>query len=712
MSGFNTPSAGGVSAGISTAGNTVGLTGLINNQLVIVGSDNITLSQSISRQSATLTILGATVAGGSFSAGVSNLSNDSGQTGTVANRLVLVGGNNITLSQATAAGGSATVTVIGPTTVAQSVQTQNMVSINGSTGPIVLTAGNNITLSENLSTITISAFNQSVQTQNMINAAAGTQTATSGTVVWSNSNNVSFGMSNSSIITATATFAQSIQPAVNAAAGTQTATSGTVVWSNSNNVSFGMSDNSVITATASFSQSVQPDQFNIIAAGTQTANTTQSVVFSNSNNVSFGMTNSSIVTATATFAQSVQPAVNLAAGTQTATSGTVVFSNSNNVSFGMTNSSIITASVADSVNIIAAGSQTGNTTGTIVFSNSNNVSFGMSNNSVVTATATFAAGAFSAGISVTGLGDTGAGNTCFSAVVVSQALLFKGGNNILLCESTNATNSEIATIEIVGPYFGTANNVTFGLSTHSLSINTTITASAGPGDISYFENFGGIPLITYQPSTGSLSLQRIYVPGNIIVYDLFQMYALSGDSGSTGSFSIGAALYGISMSTSSSTTGVLGTTSVSYSSTRYATFLSSASGFLSWTSGTNVTTTPQEYAGASGTQYLDLGPIQTTTAGTQSQWSVTAGEYIFGELFAQGGDGTISLFGLSSESINAGTNSLSTYIFLHKGLYSTSTTGFPSVIYTSEVIQAGASVLQHPHFFMVNWGTSSSFLST
>jgi len=57
---------------------------------------------------------GSTISVGApaFSAGVSNLSNDSGNTGMMTNRLVLAGGNNITLSQSTNANG-ATVSVIG-----------------------------------------------------------------------------------------------------------------------------------------------------------------------------------------------------------------------------------------------------------------------------------------------------------------------------------------------------------------------------------------------------------------------------------------------------------------------------------------------------------------------------------------------------------------------------------------------------------------------
>lgn len=58
--------------------------------------------------------------GGSFSAGVSNIGNTLGSTGTVSNQIVFAGGNNIVLSQSTGAGG-ATVTISASGQTNQSV---------------------------------------------------------------------------------------------------------------------------------------------------------------------------------------------------------------------------------------------------------------------------------------------------------------------------------------------------------------------------------------------------------------------------------------------------------------------------------------------------------------------------------------------------------------------------------------------------------------
>ena len=69
---------------------------------------------------------------------------------------------------------------------------------------------------------------------------------------------------------------------------------GTVIWSNANNLSFGMTGS---TITGSVSYPVQTTQtYNVLAAGTQTANSTGTVLFSNANNITFGMSNNSVIT--------------------------------------------------------------------------------------------------------------------------------------------------------------------------------------------------------------------------------------------------------------------------------------------------------------------------------------------------------------------------------------------------------------------------------
>ena len=98
--------AAGLLAGMSTGGNTLGTTGLVGNQLILMGGNNITLSQSVNGQSASLTVVGAA----GDSRGMSNLGATSGTTGLVSLQQVFVGTNGIGLSQSVN-GGSATLSI-------------------------------------------------------------------------------------------------------------------------------------------------------------------------------------------------------------------------------------------------------------------------------------------------------------------------------------------------------------------------------------------------------------------------------------------------------------------------------------------------------------------------------------------------------------------------------------------------------------------------
>jgi len=193
--------AGTHSVGISSQGNTGGSTGLVTGtaiRLQLVGSNNITLSQSSNGASATVTIFGAAGGGGSQSAGISNLGNTSGTTGIASGSaiaLFIAAGNNITASQSVN-GASATITLSGPNTAAQSAESQthgmsNLGNTSGTSGVasgaqvrMLLAGGNNVTLSQSLNgasgTITISAASQSAQALGLY-ASSQTTLTSSGT---------------------------------------------------------------------------------------------------------------------------------------------------------------------------------------------------------------------------------------------------------------------------------------------------------------------------------------------------------------------------------------------------------------------------------------------------------------------------------------------------------------------------------------------------
>lgn len=89
---------------------------MVSQQLVLVGGNNVTLSQSLDALSLSVTVTisqGVVTVSQSFAAGMSNIGNILGDTGLVSDRLVLVGGNNVTLSQSII-GNSATITISDP----------------------------------------------------------------------------------------------------------------------------------------------------------------------------------------------------------------------------------------------------------------------------------------------------------------------------------------------------------------------------------------------------------------------------------------------------------------------------------------------------------------------------------------------------------------------------------------------------------------------
>lgn len=193
------------SISVNFTGNTTGTTASqFTGNLYFAGGPNITLSNSTNSLGQTISFSGgAGGGGGSYFGGISTGGNTSGTSGTNSIGAVFVGGNNMTLSQATGAGGN-TITFSSPNMFSAGIS--NIGNTSGTSGVfsnrVVLAGGNNITLSQNTNsagaTVTISAFNQSAETGiSGISASGGI--ATSGTVSFANSNNFLFGMNGQTI---------------------------------------------------------------------------------------------------------------------------------------------------------------------------------------------------------------------------------------------------------------------------------------------------------------------------------------------------------------------------------------------------------------------------------------------------------------------------------------------------------------------------------
>lgn len=287
ISGAGGSGGGGVNFGVSTAGNTAGATGTVSTgNVVLVGSGPISLSQATGAagSAATITINGPAISSisgtgavsvainaSTISIGVPIVSmgvsggNTSNASGTVSNQIVFAGGNNITLSGSTNAGGMS-------------------VTISGANAGGAQTAISGIVVSNT--------------------------TYTSGTVSFSNANGISFGSSAGQAITAS--YTQSAQ-AVSAAGGSSAFQ--TLAFTNSNNVSFSNTGGSIWGSYA----------LNVSAPG-GTSNALSGITFSNSNGVSFGLsTGAGVGTMTASVAAQTNQTVGLyALGNTTQNSSTTL----------------------------------------------------------------------------------------------------------------------------------------------------------------------------------------------------------------------------------------------------------------------------------------------------------------------------------------------------------------------------------------------------
>ena len=241
---------------------------------------------------------------GSF--GVSNLGNTSGNTGTVANQMILAGGNNITLSQATNTDGI-TVTISAPN---QTNQTLGLYAASNTT--------------QNSST-TLDARSLTIQGAGIISA----------------------GYSNGSIIISATSVGGG---AALKGSGTYTQSTGTVEFANSNGITFGLSNNGTMTASHNGITSQSNQNISLYGLGNTTQNSSTVL---NASNLSFnglgiasvGYSNGSIQISVPA---GVPSPVNFSAGTTSANLGSVVFNNANNITFGL-DAGTITASYQEPI---------------------------------------------------------------------------------------------------------------------------------------------------------------------------------------------------------------------------------------------------------------------------------------------------------------------------------------------------------------------------
>ncbi|TAH35724.1 hypothetical protein EYC59_02060 [Candidatus Saccharibacteria bacterium] len=305
---------GGASAGFSA--------GILQVSAPAVSSLSYTGIIDISTNGNTISIGAPAV-----SIGMSNIGNTSGTSGTASNQLIFAGGNNITLSQSTGAGGN-TLSIAGP-------------SLSNSNGFTFGTNGSVITASYNGLT------SQSNQALSASNGSFAFQTAG-----FSNANGVTFGTSAGSIMTASVntSYAASNHSHGNPALNLTNLSGTTASASNGLTLSLSVAAQSVQT---------QSNIQGIIASGS--TNRTGDISFVNSNGVTFGLSNNSITA-------SIQPGAAAGIGAiansnATYTSGTVnLLEGGGAITIATTTGSKFNFSVPQTSSLSGAGGLTISTT--------------------------------------------------------------------------------------------------------------------------------------------------------------------------------------------------------------------------------------------------------------------------------------------------------------------------------------------------------------
>lgn len=274
-----------------------------------------------------------------------------------------------------------------------------------STGTLLLAGGNNITLSQNGSAITISGANAP---SGSINFSASNASANLASLTFGNANGVSFGLN-----------AGSLTASVNTsyAASNHSHGNPTLNLTNISGTTASASNGLTLSLSAA-SQSIQTQNNiqGIIAAGS--TNRTGDISFANSNGVTFGLSNNTMTASVAGAG-----GVALANSQTTYTNGTVnLFEAGGAITIGSTTGQRYNFSVPAQSSLAVTGALS-------ISRNASTISIG--------------APAFSAGMSTFG-------NTSGTAGTASNQVVFAGGNNITLSQNTGTGGNTISIIGAAG----------------------------------------------------------------------------------------------------------------------------------------------------------------------------------------------------------------------------------------------------------------------
>ena len=518
------PGGGGTAGvGVSISGNVAGAPTLVSTgTLVLAGGNNVTLSQNgqsitFSAGQSTQTQPAGSIAG----IGISSAT----QAGSTLGATLSTNGLSLAVPQWITGGGGVDVSMGGKTAGVAGLV---------STGTLVLAGGNNVTLSQNGNSITISANTAAAAN---LSVSAGSTTGAFGGLTFANGSNVSFGLNNGTITASV--LAQSVQTQASgiiagvgttfnganisgsmtlntaglnlslsspvetgiglSAAGSSQA-AGTVVLSNANGVSFGMVGSTVTASVAAGGGGGIDVTLGGNTSGALALVSTGTLFLAGGNNITLSQNGNSVTFSGANAGGAQTGISGLGVSNTTYTSGTVTLQNANGISFGSSGANGISASA----NFGVVGLQASNTTltsGTVTLQNANGITFGSSG-----------ANGISASYNSTQFAGTG---TTFNGANISGSITQNSAGINLSLSGPNESGVGITAAgssQTAGNIlFSNANGVSFGMA------GSTVTASVVGGSAA---TTGGAYLqgnTTGQSSSSTYALSSLNVSGAGII---------------------------------------------------------------------------------------------------------------------------------------------------------------------------------------------------
>jgi hypothetical protein len=589
--------------------------------------------------------------GGGFTGGVSTMGNTSGQTGSQTGSIFFAGGNNITLSVGTAAGGAQTITISGA--AAGGAQTAiSSVAVGGTTytsGSIQFINSNNFTF--------LSTTGQGILGSFSVPATS----SISGTGI------VSISVNGSTISIGAPAYSAGISGG-NTAGNTGTV-SNQIVFAGGNNVTVSGSTNAAgMTVTisgpntaavpTSYVSNVNGSSGQIsLNVGSSLSSSTagSSITFGLASNITTALQSAGAYLTTA--AQSsvsnisaIYAATNNTGGGTATLSGGVSFTNANSITFYTSAGNAIAASFSTSQsvqtqasgNIVGSGFTTNATAGSVLVGTLNSAGLNLG----VPAWLTVAAGGggFTGGVSTMG-------NTSGQTGSQTGSIFFAGGNNITLSVGTAAGGAQ--TITISGAAAGGAQ---------------TAISSVGVGGTTYtsgqiqFVNSNNFTFLstTGQGIVGSFSTSQSNQTGNLYVTaNTTQLSSTAGIDHRSLSFA-GAGIASVGVSNGVVVVSVPSGGAAAYSATWFQPEVLGATITSSHGNGT-MYIRPFELKGYQNYDYLMLQQSMVTSATTVSfsASNSTAANFTSGGTGSWGQSGTILLFSRVNTNVtNASYNSI------------------------------------------------------